>query len=139
MERSPKVDEEEPMSTQQIKSTMDQLAAAWKTNDGAAVAAFFTDDGSLINPFGERAEGRAAVSAMYTEYFAGMLRGTSTVIKVTNVRPVGADHAFVDADQAIHAPDGKVLLAVHLSGLFRRDGERWRFVDGRPYAFSSRA
>jgi len=60
----------------QIKSTLDRFSAAWKANDGATVAGFFVDDGSLITPFGQRADGRSAVAAMYSEYFEGMLRGT---------------------------------------------------------------
>ncbi len=121
----------------QIQSTMDRLAAAWKTNDGATVAEFFTDDGSIINPFGQRADGRAAISAMYTQFFAGMLRGTTTVIRVSSVRPVGADHAFADSEQSILGPDGNVVLSAHLASLFRREGDRWRFVDGRPYSFAT--
>jgi uncharacterized protein (TIGR02246 family) len=119
----------------QIKSTLEHVSAVWKTNDAAAVAACFVEDGTLINPFGQRADGRAAVAAMYAEYFAGMLRGTSTVIKPTTVRAVGGDHAFVDGEQTIHGPDGGVVLVAHLAALMRKgDGDRWRFVDSRPYS-----
>src|SRR5262249_22316011 len=90
----------------QLASTFDRMAEAWAANDGGAVAAFFTDDASLINPFGQRADGRAAVAAMYAEYFGGMLGGTTTTVDVGSVRPVGADHAFVDAEQTITGPDG---------------------------------
>ena len=31
----------------QINSTFDRLSADWKANDGAAVAGFFGEDGSL--------------------------------------------------------------------------------------------
>ena len=37
-----------------VSAFFDKLADAWKANDGAAFAACFTEDGSLINPFGER-------------------------------------------------------------------------------------
>jgi uncharacterized protein (TIGR02246 family) len=113
----------------------EKVAAAWSANDGTAFAAFFTDDGSLINPFGERADGRAALTAMYSEYFGGMLKGTTTSISVTHVRPVGSDHAFADAEQAIYAANGDVLLALHVVNLLRRDGDDWRLADSRPYAF----
>ena len=63
------------------------LATAWKANDGAAVADLFTEDESLINPFGERGDGTAALSTMYGEYFRGMLHGTTTLVQVTNLRP----------------------------------------------------
>lgn len=120
----------------EIKSTLDRFSAAWKANDGGAVASFFVEDGSLINPFGQRADGRTAVAAMYSEYFGGMLRGTSTTINLASVRAVEKDHAFADGEQTINAPDGNVVLVVHIAALLRRDGDGWRFVDARPYAFA---
>jgi hypothetical protein len=36
--------------TDQIRETYDRLTTAWKSNDGAAVAGFFTEEGSLVNP-----------------------------------------------------------------------------------------
>ena len=113
----------------------DKLAAAWTANDGAAFAAFFTEDGSLINPFGERADGREALTAMYSEYFGGMLKGTTTSISLTQLRPVEPDQAFADAEQTIYAANGDVLMALHVVNLLRRDGDDWRLVDSRPYAF----
>ena len=118
-----------------VKASLDRFAAAWKTNDGTAVGSCFTEDGSLINPFGQRADGRAAVAAMYTEFFGGMLKGTTTTVQLTNVRAIGPDHAFADAEQTITAPNGSVVLVVHLAALLRRDDGAWRFVDSRPYTF----
>ena len=112
-----------------------ELVDAWNLNDGAAFAGSFTEDGSLINPFGERADGRAAVSTMYEQYFGGMLKGTTTTIELGTIRPVEADHALADAEQRICAPNGDVILAVHVTSLLRRDGDGWRFVDSRPYVF----
>jgi uncharacterized protein (TIGR02246 family) len=120
----------------EIKASLDRFSAAWKANDGAAVAGLYTEDGSLINPFGQRADGRAAVAAMYTEYFGGMLNGTSTTFKLANVRAVGQDHAFVDSEQTITAADGSTLFALHNAALMRRDGGAWRIVDARPFTFA---
>jgi len=114
-----------------------RLADTWKANDGAAFARNFTEDGSLINPFGERADGRAALTAMYTEYFGGMLHGTTTTIELTNLRSVGPDHALADSDQKVYAPNGDVILALHVTNLLRREGDEWRLVDSRPYAFAA--
>jgi uncharacterized protein (TIGR02246 family) len=121
----------------QIKSTLDRFSAAWKTNDGAAVAGFFVEEGVLINPFGQRADGRAGVAAMYSEYFAGMLSGTSTTIDLATVRAVEDNHAFADGEQTIYASGGEVVLVVHIAALLRRDDDGWRFVDARPYAFAT--
>ena len=65
-----------------------KLADTWNTNDGAAFADFFTEDGSLINPFDERADGRVALTPMYTEYLGGMLHGTTTSITLTTLRAI---------------------------------------------------
>jgi uncharacterized protein (TIGR02246 family) len=121
----------------QIKSSLDDFCAAWKTNDGASLGGFFVEDGTLINPFGQRADGRAAVAAMYSEFFAGMLGGTSTTVDLASVRPIGDDHAFADGQQTINSPDGSTVLEVHIAALLRRDGDDWRFVDARPYTVAT--
>jgi uncharacterized protein (TIGR02246 family) len=127
------------MSTpsEQIRSTYDRLASAWRTNDGSTVAGFFTEDGTLVNPFGERADGRDAVAAMYSRYFGTVLRGSSTTIELGNVRRVDDDHAFVDSTQTIYDPNGSVVMVVHLAALLRREGDDWRLVDGRPYTYAA--
>ena len=121
----------------QIESMFDRFSASWKSNDGAAVASFFVDDGTLINPFGQRADGRTAITAMYSEYFGGMLRDTATTFKLASVRAVENNHAFVDGEQTVNGADGNVVLIVHLAALLRRDGDGWRFVDSRPYSFAA--
>jgi len=120
-----------------VTAFFEAMAAAWRANDGEAFAAFFTEDGSLINPFGERADGRAALTAMYSGYFGGMLQGTTTSIILNQLRPIETNHAFADADQTVFAANGEVLLALHVVSLLRRDGEDWRLVDSRPYAFAT--
>lgn len=119
-----------------VAAFFDTVCDAWSANDGAAFAALFTEDGSLINPFGERADGRPALTAMYSEYFRGMLKGTTTSITLAQLRPIEANHVFADADQEIFAPGGDVVLALHVVNLLRKDGDSWRLLDSRPYAFS---
>ena len=74
---------------------------------------------------------------MYSQYFGGMLRGTSTTINLASVRAVEKNHALADGEQTIYAADGNVVLVVHLAALLRRDDDGWRFVDARPYAFAT--
>jgi uncharacterized protein (TIGR02246 family) len=115
----------------------DRFAKTWASNDGQALGNFFSVDASLINPFGQRADGREAIAAMYSNYFSGMLAGTSTTLELGTTRPVGDSHVFADAEQTISAGDGTLILAVHLVALLRRDGEQWQLVDVRPYTLTS--
>lgn len=116
-----------------VEMFFEQFAQAWKTNDGDALAGFFVDDATLINPFGERANGRAAVGAMYSRYFGGMLQGSTTTLTLESVRAVEGTHALADALQPIYGSDGAPVLVAHLAALLRRDGDGWKFVDARPY------
>jgi SnoaL-like domain len=75
-----------------VAAFYEKLAASWSANDGAEFAAFFTEDGSLVNPFGQRADGRDALRTMYSEYFGGMLKGTTTSISLTHLRLIEPDH-----------------------------------------------
>ncbi|MGW4242383.1 SgcJ/EcaC family oxidoreductase [Nocardia sp. NPDC004722] len=121
-----------------ITAFLDRLTDTWKTNDGTALGDLFTPDGSLINPFGERADGRDAVAAMYSAYFQGMLGGTTTTCGLERVRAVSGEHALLDAEQVITAPTGEIALTVHLAALLRRDGDSWLFADCRPYVVAER-
>lgn len=120
-----------------VEAFFEKVATTWEENDGPAIAALFTEDGSLINPFGERADGRNALTAMYSEYFDGMLKGTTTSLTLTELRTVESNHALADADQTIYATNGDVVLTLHVVNLLRRDGSDWKFVDCRPYAYAS--
>lgn len=116
-----------------VERFFEQFAEAWKTNDGMAVATCFDEDGTLINPFGQRACGRQPIGAMYSKYFEGMLQGTTTAVTIEDVRPLPERHAFVDAEQSVLGPDGNAVLQVHLASLLRGAEDGWGFLDSRPY------
>ncbi|MDQ1396873.1 MAG: hypothetical protein QOG64_2132 [Acidimicrobiaceae bacterium] len=123
----------EAVAQDTVQAFFDRFADGWKTNDGAALANCFVEAGTLINPFGQRADGQNAIAAMYSEYFGGMLRDTSTTITLATVRLVETDHAFADGEQTILSATGEVVLVAHMAALLRRDGGSWLFVDARPY------
>jgi uncharacterized protein (TIGR02246 family) len=93
------------------------FADGWKTNEGTALASLFVEDGALINPFGQRADGRSAIAAMYSEYFEGMLQGTSTTFRLQSVRPVETSHAFADGEQTISASSPPYFAATATAGV----------------------
>jgi uncharacterized protein (TIGR02246 family) len=122
----------------QIAAMFERFAATWNSNDATALGRFFTPDGVLVNPFGERADGQPAVTAMYMQYFGTVLQGSTTSVRVDHVRGVEGQHAFVDADQTIRGADGRVLFDLRLAALLKRDGSAWRVVDARPHTVTAR-
>ena len=127
------------MSNEQatVDELFDRFSQCWATVGGTALGDYFTEDGTLINPFGEMAKGRGAVAALYGEYFGTILRGTTTAVTIDSMRMVGPDHAFVDGDQTILGPGGETVMAVHMSALLRRESGSWLFVDARPYTIAT--
>ena len=125
--------------TSEIQSVFDRFIAAWNRNDARGCADEFAADGSLINPFGQEACGSEAIAGLYAEYFATMLKGTTTTFTRSNIREIGS-LALIDGTQTVdnlRAPDGSAApaLVIHLVTLAQRSGDRWQFLDARPYAF----
>jgi len=125
--------------TSEIQSLFDRFIAAWNRNDARGCAGEFAADGSLINPFGQEARGSEAIAGLYAEYFATMLKGTTTTFTRSNIRELGS-LALIDGTQTVdnlRAPDGSnaPALVIHLVTLAQRSGDRWQFLDARPYAF----
>lgn len=112
---------------------LDRFARTWADNDGVTLGRLFTADSSLVNPFGERADGRGAIAEMYSGYFAGLLAGTTTTLTDVRSRRAAPGVLFVDAEQVINDPAGHPLMTVHLSALLIQDGDEWRFADARPF------
>ena len=127
--------------TNEIQSSFDRFIAAWNRNDAGGCAGEFAVDGSLINPFGEEARGAEVIGGLYAEYFATMLKGSTSTYTTSHIREIGP-LALVDGTQTIdnlRAPDGSAApsLVLHLVTLAQRSGDRWQFLDARPYGFMS--
>ena len=110
------------------------LADAWAKYDSAAVADSFADDSSLLEPLRRSPMGDPP-SPPGIRLTACMLRGTTTDIQVEKIRPIDADHAFVDACQTISGSDGRGRSVAGTLSSPRPDhgSDGWRFVDARPY------
>ena len=106
----------EPRNEAAVEEFFGLFAQARKTNNGAAVSNLLVEDGALIKPFGQGADGRADIGAVYVEYFAGMLRHVDH-LQARKRAPVEADHALPDGEQTISAGRGEVVLVAHLAAL----------------------
>src|SRR5438067_10844491 len=60
-----------------VKKCVDDFTAAWNRHDPAATAAVFTEEGTLINPFGATARSRAEIQKIFEPDQAGPLKQSS--------------------------------------------------------------
>jgi uncharacterized protein (TIGR02246 family) len=122
-----------------LAEAWEKFGAAFNRQDAKEVAAFWEPDGTLIGPTGNRGIGRPGVEKVFAEDVNQILRGTTSTFTVQTFRMLGRDLAWLDMDHAIQGarlPDGSIgTMNLHIVVLARRQGQEWRWLDTRPYAF----
>lgn len=92
-----------------IKKRHGEWTAAWDKHDPKAMAAFFTEDGDVINPFGRRAKGIAEIEKLFTEEHAGPMAKSTYSGTIESIRYLGKEVAVVDVVgeiKGMKGPDG---------------------------------
>src|SRR6185369_8194120 len=77
---------EDSVKEKQVRATSDAWVAAWNRHDPKSMAAAWTPEGALINPFGRLATGRAEIEKLFTEAHATFMKGTTYSITNYKVR-----------------------------------------------------
>jgi uncharacterized protein (TIGR02246 family) len=119
-----------------------EFAAAWNKHDPKAMAAYWAEDGDLINPFGRVAKGRAEVEKLFHDEHAGPMAGTTYATTLSSVRFPTADLALSDWEIVVtgmRGPDGTVgaPFKPHVFIVLTRKGGQWLTAAARPYQFLS--
>lgn len=117
--------------------------AAFGAKDADAVGAMFAPDGAIINPRGDRAEGRDQVTALFRRDFETILKGVKNKLTILNVRMVTPELAFVDIQQELTGgkpmPGRPSPWVAHAAVLLsKQGGGDWMVLDARPYFFLPR-
>ena len=84
-----------------IKKCVDDFTAAWNRHDAHAMAAAWTEDGTLVNPFGATASGRAAVEKLFEREQAGPFKQSRYEVLETKTQWVSDDVVLVDLNANI--------------------------------------
>ncbi len=123
-----------------ILKVWQQFSDAW-ARDSHARAALWTEDASLINPFGVKANGRAAIEKVFADEDATFAKGTTHTFSDFSFRFLTASLAAVDATgeiKGMKGADGAALppVRLHVFTLLRKTGGAWQIQDARPYVFA---
>ncbi len=125
-----------PTDEETIKAQVMAFAAAWDKHDPKAMAAFWAEDGDLVNPFGEMAKSRTEVEQLFGEQHAGMMKGTTYAVTMRGIRMVAPGVAVATWDGVIKgmtAADGSPLpLFDHLvTVVVVKKGGTWQTAAAR--------
>jgi uncharacterized protein (TIGR02246 family) len=122
-----------------LEATHTKFAEAFNTMDPQAVASFFAEDATLINPLGKVAQGRAEIAKVFAEDAGRIFKGATSTFTITGARKIGADTVWLDVEHVAKnakMPDGKTgTITHHVVMLAQKQGEDWKWVEARPYAF----
>ena len=150
--------------TKNVRARLDAFVAAWNRNDWEEMASLWSSDGDLINPFGRKAAGHAAVRAMFriehsnpeeagvtTLPITGDMPDPATVSMMRNTRYTIVRHSirFLKEDVAVVDWDAQIFGIKTLAGaltppfdhhmtlIMTRQDDAWLMLAGRPHAYAS--
>ncbi len=124
----------------EIERVSDSFVAAWNAHDAKKMAATFAEDGDLINPFGQSANGRAAIEKFFEKEQAAAMKGTTYKLQSNSIRELDATCAIADWTAVITGmtdPSGKALPSFdhHVVVAFVKKSGHWQAAAVRAYAF----
>lgn len=118
-----------PAVDKELRAELDKFAAAWNRADAKAMAALFTQDADVINPFGSSAQSRAGIEAFFAKELATQTKGTSFAIKQASPHLMRPDLAVEDIDVELSggamAPDPAKPIRDHAFLVVEKQGGHW--------------
>jgi uncharacterized protein (TIGR02246 family) len=123
-----------------VKARVADFIATFNRGDAKAVAAYWTDDGTLVNPVGHAGKGPAEIEKVVAADLATILKDTKMEMKVVQFRAVGKDAVWLEIEHTVagaKGPDGKPLatMTFHVPALMVKKAKVWMISDARPYAY----
>jgi uncharacterized protein (TIGR02246 family) len=107
-----------------IKAENARWADAFKRGDYQAIGKLYTEDGTLLQPGGERVRGAAAITDYFTKGYAGKPPATVTF---EDFEFYGNDEAVTEVSNAvIRDQDGKVQYVGKQTLIFLKQGGVWK-------------
>jgi uncharacterized protein (TIGR02246 family) len=121
-----------------VKAAFERFSQAWAAGDAKARAMAFTEDATLINPFGMAASGRAEIEKLFEGENQTIAKGTQHVFSNFKINIVRPGLALVDADGAISGPK-LPAQKLHIYAVAQLDAASgaWSLLAARPTIFAS--
>lgn len=128
---------------QAIKDRINEFTAAWNKDDAKAMAAVFTEDGSLINPFAAECHGRDEIEKLFTKEHSQMFKGSTYTASDVKIQWITDDVALADVTgniTGIKGEDGSAAPAFehHVSWLWVKKDGKWMTAAARAFQFSGK-
>jgi uncharacterized protein (TIGR02246 family) len=119
-----------------VREVYDRFIAAWNAHDVAAIGKMWSIDGDHMEPDGETAKGREAVTMLMKRRHDTVFKTTRLNLSIADVWFMPGDVALVDGGYEIYGirgPDGKELPARrgHLTSVLIKEQGQWWIAASR--------
>ncbi len=123
----------------ELDAFVERFIAEWNRHDAAGMAAYWVEEGDLLNTRGHHARGRAAVEQLLATEHSGPMRDTHTRMTIIHTRTLAPGTVLADARmtvEGVRMADGQTrAVPMHVAFVVVRRPEGWRYLAVRPYAF----
>jgi uncharacterized protein (TIGR02246 family) len=98
--------------------------AAYDRGDAKAVAAFWAEDATYVDPDGREHKGREAIEKMYEKVFANN-KGAKLTIHVASIKPTTPDVVLEDGVTEVTPAEGGFPTSAQFSAVLVKKGGEW--------------
>jgi uncharacterized protein (TIGR02246 family) len=108
-----------------------RFCGRWDQHDARALAAHYSPDGVLADPFGNRAKGHAELEQLFRGMHETAARESTSTLTARAVELLSPEVALVDAEQVVRsmrAPDGALIQEMRFLTfmVLQKQGGEWR-------------
>jgi uncharacterized protein (TIGR02246 family) len=121
---------ERPDAEKAIKQVAETFTRAFNAGDAKSVAALYTDDGEIVDEYGERIQGRALIQSFYAAIF-GERKGATIDISLESLRFLGPDAAQEKGQTRVKPPAGESPTFRDYTVLYVKQGGQWLYSSVR--------
>ncbi len=128
---SSSTEKSEPVSSAseaEIKENARAYEAAFAKADSAALAAMWAENGTFLDAFGNRYDGRAEIERCFKEYFKRADADKNLEIKVESVRALGDKGAIEKGISVVKDSNGKVLSEAPYTVIHVKNNGKWEMA-----------
>ena len=125
-----------------IRATDQVFATAWNAHDAKAMAATWSKDGDLVNPFGRAAKGRTNIEALITDEHSVAFKHSIYTPGPMSIRFIQPTIAVAESDTVISGivnTDGTSAppMNVHIMRVVQKINGKWLTVTARPVIYAA--
>jgi len=110
---------------------------AWNRHDAKTLANFWSEDGDLLTPWEKLAINRDEIEKLFTNDFDGRMKNSQIKQKITRIRFIRPDMAYVDADGTLSGIQENQTafrpINDRIAYIFENEKGEWKILIARPF------